>query len=1012
MASHITTEQQKVYDDVRGYLLEIAKKQDTTRFFNARTNLQLIDKASKRIAELGKIAENSQLTTAQETERQFLYDNIKKIDAALGTLDPADQIGILSPSPTSTAEQDQRAAVIRETLKKQAEAANATQAASQQAAEIEEIDETNVEVARAAYQHYLLYNSDFFAEFHKKVLLETTAPNGGYQPITNDIIKTVGYVKSNPASAGGTPDEPRIFLLAENDDTAIVDNKLNFCPGNEKFADITPVEYAGLQPSIRIYKIYRNHNGSNADKKIEFVFRNRIEVQQGIINPTSVSYPVGNAFIDKIHTRGTEVGVKSFNWTFKGSDPFTATRDIEATLVLHAQSFLALSKMQQGDNLFNPNEKVDFKLLDLIIQPDCSKQASATNPQPFNNVYNPGCYEIQIDVGYAEQQGVLKDAICCQKSKLYLVHVDHKFDFKDDGTLDLTISYRGRLETIMKDKKFNVLLPGGGFFTETSGSSTIYEYNLKEQELQTERSQPTPSESRIKKLEREREAILFNLKQYTYASILETMEAQKMIHSTTLENDHFLRFARWKEPKFVGTLPDKLSIATLSSNRPTTTTGNSAAIGFQIVQTKDPETDAVKTALEELTSTTEGQIAQRLADAVSAKKHTINFVYFGDLLATVVANVFGEINVGTMNTGGDILKSWGDTLRLRYGETEQEFTSQNETLVGRPTEQTLYKQFIKNFHLILGNIKVIDEYGNSKQINLAHIPISLESYQDLMMKNVISQNIDYYSLTDFIDDIVGDLITDMFSGEHHTGLVEADSRVSISMHTSTASLTNSTPTPNQGIFKVLRSTPPNPKDPKYKVLDLSSINANNPPFGKGHKCADRQNDPYQYLVINTLNSYPKNLAGDYLGDQNRGDNIGDKNRGIMHFIYGRDSGLLKTVQFSKTDQEYLPEARFASSDGYLLNQLSSVYDATFNMIGNNLFMPGMLLYFNPELMGVGSPWQYRADSNGVVLQRSWSNIMGIGGYHLITEVAHSIAPGKFDTTVKARWVTSGQDNSP
>jgi len=38
-------------------------------------------------------------------------------------------------------------------------------------------------------------------------------------------------------------------------------------------------------------------------------------------------------------------------------------------------------------------------------------------------------------------------------------------------------------------------------------------------------------------------------------------------------------------------------------------------------------------------------------------------------------------------------------------------------------------------------------------------------------------------------------------------------------------------------------------------------------------------------------------------------------------------------------------------------------------------------------------------------------LMGIGGYHIVTEVAHSIKPGKYDTSVRARYETSGEDKS-
>ena len=121
-----------------------------------------------------------------------------------------------------------------------------------------------------------------------------------------------------------------------------------------------------------------------------------------------------------------------------------------------------------------------------------------------------------------------------------------------------------------------------------------------------------------------------------------------------------------------------------------------------------------------------------------------------------------------------------------------------------------------------------------------------------------------------------------------------------------------------------------------------------------------------------------------------------------------DRGLLKDASFSKADQEYLPEARFASEGNLIFNQLSNIYDASFNMLGNNLFAPGQYLYFDPIAMGVGEPWQYSDDGTGT---RSWANIMGLGGYHLVTEVACSIKPGKFDTSVKARWVTGGEDGT-
>ena len=58
-------------------------------------------------------------------------------------------------------------------------------------------------------------------------------------------------------------------------------------------------------------------------------------------------------------------------------------------------------------------------------------------------------------------------------------------------------------------------------------------------------------------------------------------------------------------------------------------------------------------------------------------------------------------------------------------------------------------------------------------------------------------------------------------------------------------------------------------------------------------------------------------------------------------------------------------------------------------------------------MGAGKPWQRKVDATGKIIEQSFANIMGIGGYHLVTEIANSISDKGFDTTLKARWVTGG-----
>ena len=85
-----------------------------------------------------------------------------------------------------------------------------------------------------------------------------------------------------------------------------------------------------------------------------------------------------------------------------------------------------------------------------------------------------------------------------------------------------------------------------------------------------------------------------------------------------------------------------------------------------------------------------------------------------------------------------------------------------------------------------------------------------------------------------------------------------------------------------------------------------------------------------------------------------------------------------------------------------------MYDATFGFSGTTLFRPGQLIYFNPSSVGAGNSYEYQLNAFGDIIDRSWANLMGLGGYHLITEVSNVIDSGKYETTVKARWVTGGK----
>ena len=84
-------------------------------------------------------------------------------------------------------------------------------------------------------------------------------------------------------------------------------------------------------------------------------------------------------------------------------------------------------------------------------------------------------------------------------------------------------------------------------------------------------------------------------------------------------------------------------------------------------------------------------------------------------------------------------------------------------------------------------------------------------------------------------------------------------------------------------------------------------------------------------------------------------------------------------------------------------QLREPYDIDIAMFGNPRMFPGQMIYVNPMGLGstVGSP-----ANNGSI---AW--LLGLGGYHMITQVDSFVEDGKFETKIRAKWIMRGDDGS-
>ena len=136
---------------------------------------------------------------------------------------------------------------------------------------------------------------------------------------------------------------------------------------------------------------------------------------------------------------------------------------------------------------------------------------------------------------------------------------------------------------------------------------------------------------------------------------------------------------------------------------------------------------------------------------------------------------------------------------------------------------------------------------------------------------------------------------------------------------------------------------------------------------------------HHYLMLTATQRYPRDLDG------NREE---DFNRGIYHLNLGQDAGLVKEINFTKTDQPFLQE--MFMTQNMQLGQIQRLYSADIKLFGNTCFDLGQLVYIDPNFPGMGSPRQKNA----------WSRVLGLGGYYRVIHLGHELDRNGYQTTMK------------
>lgn len=127
----------------------------------------------------------------------------------------------------------------------------------------------------------------------------------------------------------------------------------------------------------------------------------------------------------------------------------------------------------------------------------------------------------------------------------------------------------------------------------------------------------------------------------------------------------------------------------------------------------------------------------------------------------------------------------------------------------------------------------------------------------------------------------------------------------------------------------------------------------------------------------------------------------------------KDDNYCSDVKFSKTDSDFLREARYFNSSQGTLSLLSNVYDLSFSfdgVKGNTHFYPGNIINFILTDWAGDSNWQV-GDSLGESdphVDGTKAYVLGFGGYFIIKAVSYKLSlkdgPGHFKIDISTKFL--------
>lgn len=743
--------------------------------------------------------------------------------------------------------------------------------------------------------------------------------------------------------------------------------------------NLTTAQISSLVPTVRLFKVATDPKTGKDIDHIEVEFDTNPSVNKFSGENSSLSL-----FKDK-KKRGVGVGLKDFNFTFRGSDPFSIKKDITASLSIYGTSFGDLIEKRIGKGISSGVTK-EYSFADLALKtgktPDSFKKGKTPEELSAIDKLN---FRLKVVVGWAIPQNYLasfseedRAAIDDAFMVLNLTPVAHNFNFDEQGGVEFKIDYYAYITDYFNNQVFNIF-SNEEVEKNRIGREILYKF------LQTINCDP----ENLKEIKEADSQIIASEKATSFQSIISTLKMRKKIYFYNLTMTDIKNFI------FTGRIPDTVKPTTAPEIDEDAITGHFANV-MASRKLSEEEQSKLKLSLR----------------ARSLSEGKVSFFFLSDLLDVIMNNI--DKSLESLENSAkennlffsyiENLEASGFTFPPKLKKDFQEFLKNIDDVKSDSATFNQWSSFVKQkifslkaakkqfekMRIVLGPAEIVDpfDYKNNIQCSLGDLPISVNYFVDFMTSKMISNEQVFYPLNNFVKDLVNELLNSFLGND---SCFDFNLKQKVRIHSSTVTAFSS-PDNEERIDDLTKYCQQAGGRANIKsLLKKPVLNVAGP---SRLPVVLTQNDrEYNYFVFYAGRSYPL--------EEMAGNEAEDNKRGIFHYVLGKDRGLIQTIRLDKTDSTGLKELRFEKEGYDGLTQLREVYNTNITCFLNPNVFPGTYIYVDPKgfIPEFEKPEEFTK--------------FGIGGYYMVVSSENSIAPGNAQTNIVAKWVadTGGRARS-